>query len=253
LTGGVVSPELLKQLQQAFTALDDEHVFEKWLRRHRAFWLAYAMPGVFSDEPSGSGPRRITPLEGVLMKIVRPLRDHQTISELREYDEAMDVGARPWPEKIDAARSFTSSHPAGRSQSMRQGLLESLTRPLGAHVASATMAGYLDSITESLARTRASIAVIAAALYKRDHAEQLPETLQQLVPTYLPTLLVDPYTGGELRYWHHCNSGYKVYSVGIDRNDDGGTWEQHSDLQQSRRGNPPDVGVEVGVWPQVCK
>jgi hypothetical protein len=56
-----------------------------------------------------------------------------------------------------------------------------------------------------------------------------------------------------LRYWHHCNSGYKVYSVGIDRNDDGGTWEQHSDLQQSRRGNPPDVGVEVGVWPQVCK
>ena len=253
LTGGIVSPELLKRLQQEFTALDDEHVFEKWMRRHRAFWLAYTMPGAFSDLPSGTDSRQMTPVEGMLTKIVRPLRDHQTVAELREYDEALEVGARPWPQKIDAARSFTNGYRGRRSSSGRQGLLESVTRPFGAHVASAAMTGYLDGITESLARTRASIGVIAATRYKRDHFEQLPDTLQQLVPTYLPAPLIDPYTGGELRYWRHCHSGYKVYSVGIDRKDDGGKWEQHSDLQQSRRGNPLDVGVEVGVWPQVCK
>jgi hypothetical protein len=56
--------------------------------------------------------------------------------------------------------------------------------------------------------------------------------------------LIDPYSGAELK--HQCDgSGFTVYSVGANRKDDGGTWEQHSDLQLSRRGNPPDIGIVV--------
>jgi len=39
-----------------------------------------------------------------------------------------------------------------------------------------------------------------------------------------------------------------VYSVGFNRLDDGGLWDQQSDLQLSRRGNPPDIGIAVGAW-----
>lgn len=113
------------------------------------------------------------------------------------------------------------------------------------------MTSYFDAVTEALARTRASIIVIAVERFHHDHKGQWPATLQQLVPEYLAAPLVDPYTGGEFRYWEKCG-GYKVYSVGINRKDDGGVFEQHSDLQQSRRGNPADVGIEVGLWPRGC-
>jgi hypothetical protein len=251
LSWGKVSPVLLEKLQRAFASLADDRVFENWMLRERAFWLSYTMPGVFSDEPPGFGPRRITPLEAVATRLARPLRDRRTVAELAEFDEAMEVAKQPWPQKIDAVRSFISTHRANRSQSVRPGLLESLTRPFGAHAATVIMNSYIDGMAEMLARARASLGVIAVARYQRDHTGQLPTALSQLIPIYLPAPLIDPYTGTEFRYWHDsCN--FKVYSVGINRKDDGGTWEQRSDLQQSRRGNPADVGIEVGQWPSSC-
>jgi hypothetical protein len=184
-------------------------------------------------------------------RLARPLRDRRTVAELSEYDEAIEAARQPWPQKIENVHSFVESHRANRSQIVRRGMIETLTRPFGAHAASVSMVSYFDAITETLARTRASIAVIAVARYQRDHTGQLPIALQQLIPAYLSAPLIDPYTGTELRYWHDsCH--FKVYSVGINRKDDGGKWEQRSDLQQSRRGNPTDVGIEVGQWPSSC-
>jgi hypothetical protein len=252
LSWGSVSPPLLEKLQQEFTRLADDRVFENWLVRERAYWLYFTMPGVFSEEPPGFGPRRITPVEAVVTRLARPLRDRRTVAELREYDDAIEAARRPWPQQIENVHSFVESHRANRSQTVRRGMIETLTRPFGAHAASVSIVSYFDAITETLARTRASIAVIAVARYQRDHQGQLPTRLQQLIPTYVQALLMDPYTGSELRYRHDCG-GFKVYSVGINHTDDGGKWEQHSDLQQSRRGNPADVGIEVGVWPRGCR
>jgi hypothetical protein len=41
-----------------------------------------------------------------------------------------------------------------------------------------------------------------------------------------------------------------VYSVGSNREDDVGEWEQYSDLQLSRRGNPLDIGIVARPWPR---
>jgi len=49
----------------------------------------------------------------------------------------------------------------------------------------------------------------------------LPETLQDLVPTYLADVPSDPFDGKPLRY-KHLERGYLVYSVGPDGTDDGG-------------------------------
>ena len=99
-------------------------------------------------------------------------------------------------------------------------------------------------MTETLARNRASAAAIAVALYRRDNAGQYPATLSAARAVFCLPALIDPYSGAELKYRHDGN-GYKVYSIGANRKDDGGAWEQHSDLQLSRRGNPPDVGIAV--------
>ena len=77
----------------------------------------------------------------------------------------------------------------------------------------------------------------------------MPDTFQTLVPGYLPAPLIDPFSGAELKF-RHDGGGYKIYSIGSNRKDDGGEWERHSDLQLSRRGNPLDVGIEVGSWPR---
>ena len=252
LSWGTVSPAWLESLQREFTALSDDTAIEKWMLRERAYWLSFTMPGVFSDEPGGFGPRTMTPVEAIARRLVRPLRDHRVVAELREFDEALEVAKRPWPQKIDDAASFASNHRVTRSRSVRPGLVESLTRPFGTHVASGIMTSYFEAIAESLARARASVGVLAVVRYQHDHNGESPAALKQLVPTYLSAPLIDPYTGTELRYWHDCG-GFKVYSVGINRKDDGGQWEQHSDLQQSRRGNPLDVGIEVGVWPRGCR
>jgi len=251
LSWGKVSPAWLEKLQREFTSLSDDRAVEKWMLRERAYWLSVTMPGMFSEEPAGFGPRRMTPIEAITSRLVRPLRDHRVVAELSEFDAALEVAKRPWPQTIEDAAEFVSSHRANHSSSMSRSLVESFTRPLGAHVASGVMTGYFEAIAESLARARASIGVLAVARYQNDHQGESPATLQQLAPAYLPAPLIDPYTGTELHYWHDCG-GFKVYSVGIDRKDDGGKWEQHSDLRQSRRGHPADVGIEVGVWPRGC-
>jgi len=50
----------------------------------------------------------------------------------------------------------------------------------------------------------------------------LPDTLADLVPTYLDAVPEDPFDGRTLRY-EKLETGFVVYSVGEDKRDDGGT------------------------------
>jgi hypothetical protein len=237
------SPPLLRAIEAEYLAAADEGAFAAWMRRQRAVWLWSALPGTVSDAPESF---RMTPLEAMARRVVRPLRDHRAVEELGEFDAAIDIAAQPWPTKLDAIAAFGEARPSRSSQSMPRGLLATLTRPLGAHVASHALNSSIGGMTETLARNRASAAAVAVALYRRENGGQYPETLSALVPTYLPATPIDPYLGAELKYRHDAN-GYKVYSVGANRKDDGGVWEQHSDLQLSRRGNPRDVGIAVAI------
>jgi hypothetical protein len=52
-------------------------------------------------------------------------------------------------------------------------------------------------------------------------AGELPETLADLVPTYLDAVPGDPFDGNDLRY-EKLGHGFVVYSIGEDLSDDGG-------------------------------
>lgn len=248
LTFSSVNPALLQSIQQEYETAADGQALEKQMLYSRAFWLYFSMPGVFSDPPAGFEGRRITPFEGIARRLTRPLRDRAMLAELREFDEVAQTAKQPWPARLDAAAALAKKFPNMQSQSRRRGLLEVLTRPLGSQSATASLASAIARDAESLATARASVGAVAVARYRRAHDGVLPTTLQELIPQYMSAPLIDPYSGVDLKYVRE-GTAYKVYSVGINRQDDGGRWEQNPDLQLPRRGNPPDIGISVGAWP----
>ncbi len=67
---------------------------------------------------------------------------------------------------------------------------------------------------------------LAVRAYCADE-EGLPDSLQQLVPKYLPAVPLDPYGDGPLVYRREGN-GYVLYSVGPDGADEGGAFPSRS-------------------------
>jgi hypothetical protein len=73
------------------------------------------------------------------------------------------------------------------------------------------------------ASRRVSITVLTIEQYRHDH-NKLPDSLNDLVPDYLMSVLKDPYDGRDLHY-KKLEKGYVVYSVGEDMTDNNGTKE----------------------------
>jgi hypothetical protein len=77
------------------------------------------------------------------------------------------------------------------------------------------------------------MAAIACALELARRAKgKYPDTLEALVPAYLPHLPIDPATGVAFRYAVQPDGTYRLYSVGFDREDQGGKLSEDSDRHQ---------------------
>jgi hypothetical protein len=81
------------------------------------------------------------------------------------------------------------------------------------------------------AQLRTARAGLAIERY-RLAAGKLPESLAELIPTYLDAVPKDPFDGKDLRY-KKLETGFVVYSIGKDGNDDGG-----KERQRKRTGPP---------------
>ena len=90
----------------------------------------------------------------------------------------------------------------------------------------------LNRVTDTHALQQVTMTALALRLYRKENG-RYPENLQQLVPKYLPSVLIDPYDGKPLRY-RKLQRGFKVWSVGGNRKDDGGVkvwdWWRKGDL-----------------------
>jgi len=89
------------------------------------------------------------------------------------------------------------------------------------------------------ARVRVAATALAIERFRLAHGGTLPDSLAELVPTWLDQLPLDPFDGGPLRYKTH-GASYVVYSVGSDGQDNGGVaWDK--DCFKS----PSDIAVVV--------
>jgi hypothetical protein len=241
------SDRMLETLQKEYEGSADEHAVEKRLLYVRAQWLSYALPGDFSEPPPGYFDRRIGPGEALVAALAGPARDRATTADLAEFAEAIEAARQPWPAKLEAGAALSRKFPSRRAAPPnRMGFFAVLARPSGRPWWGLDLEATVRNGAEVLARERASVGAVAVARYRRAHNGALPGSLTDLLPAYLAAPLLDPYTGSELKYRHE-DAQYKVYSVGFNRQDDGGVWEQRSDLQTSRRGDPKDVGISVST------
>jgi hypothetical protein len=74
------------------------------------------------------------------------------------------------------------------------------------------------------------ITVLAIERYRLAE-KKLPETLEDLVPAYLPEVYVDPFDGKPLKY-RQDDPGYRVWGVGEDGIDNGGQERDINDRQK---------------------
>ena len=106
----------------------------------------------------------------------------------------------------------------------------------------------------NLAMRRTAIAVIAIERYRRDHGGAPPPSLQALVPHYLAAVPDDPFSGRPPTLKMGA-ADYVLYSVDVDRRDDGGTlygvgtgvkerWRSADDTK------PRDLGIRVPLSPR---
>jgi hypothetical protein len=184
---------VLGRLAGALAALDHDDVIRRMLLQRR----------VQAIQESGLSPfagRRSTWQSA----IDRPWRMRRLNGLLAWFAQMLEGADAPWPERIDLAARF----PPGIRGPVRPALRE---RP----------ALLTESRVDHLGPLRAARTAVAIERFRRDHAEQLPSGLQDLVPAYLPAIPIDPFSGQPLRFMSN-GSGYVVYGVGKDRRDDGG-------------------------------
>jgi hypothetical protein len=95
-----------------------------------------------------------------------------------------------------------------------------------------------DAVVRSKAGLRCALVAIALERYRRVHG-RWPESLTALVPEYLPRVPIDPYDGAPLRF-RRLTDRVVVYSVSLDRQDNGGNITD----------NPTIPGADLGfrLW-----
>lgn len=97
---------------------------------------------------------------------------------------------------------------------------------------------------QTLAQKYMAATCLALALYASDHG-RVPDTLESLVPEYLPFVPVDPLSpsGESLKYCPHERVP-NLYSVGRNGVDDGGKYRPDGDDIVFKLGPEPDVSAD---------
>jgi hypothetical protein len=92
-----------------------------------------------------------------------------------------------------------------------------------------------------VALLRVAQTVLAVERYRLANTNSLPSSLTELVPQFIPVVPADPFDGKPLRFKLIPKRGYMVYSIGIDRVDDGGIHKP----EKPNKGSHYDLAITV--------
>ena len=234
----------LLALQKELQAQDQPNEVTDAVIRDRAAFIDRVIQHAYVGD--SEMPALIRPKwTGFFAAVWRPIFTRRFVTMLRGWNELVAASRLPWPEKGPSMRAIYDRFPPNITQTV--GSTPPAWRP----------GALIDSLLVMLPRRdekrlvldRASATAVAVQLYRRDHDGALPAALHDLVPRYLPSVPLDPATGGPLLL-RTSGEAFSIYGVGQDRKDDGGDFT--SDLQEvERRGwgvralRGRDVGVRV--------
>ncbi len=197
-------------LQRVYT--DDGHGNGR-LTRDGLFVLSGIGGGSFEGGPEFRVERAIQSLTGPMTLVMMEDRKTQYDSYHRMMDTARRV-LEGGPESIGYL-----SYLDGLSKARVEQRLSSNYSPVDLFMPAMTKA--VDRAFQSQLSTQATMTMLAIEIYQRDHG-QLPESLDQLAPRYLPSVPQDPFNPGFPLQYVVGETGYIVYSAGADGDLDGG-------------------------------
>jgi hypothetical protein len=151
---------------------------------------------------------------------------------LETMEEDLRIAKLPPREKMDAASKLenqVAKKTSGHYYLISGLILPTLRRPYAYQIG-------ID------ARLNIVQAVLAIERYRLANQNRLPDSLSNLVPSFLNSVPADPFDGKLLRY-KQLAKGYLVYSVGEDGKDDGGVYVQPA--QRLKPGAPSDITFVV--------
>ncbi|HWB18490.1 MAG TPA: hypothetical protein VG538_18940 [Vicinamibacterales bacterium] len=189
----------LAALAEAFATADDDDALARQFETNRAFELeSFAQryrPVVNVARPFPAGLL----VTAMWATASRPIATQALLHRLAGYDALVAASRLPWPVRLDRIAALNGPQPLGDIPSSR-------TTAAAAQVT---------------ALVRAARIIVAVERFRAANATTLLTSIDALVPTYLPSAPIDPYSGEPMRY-RAQPSGYVIYSVGPDRKDDGG-------------------------------
>ena len=165
------------------------------------------------------------------------LRENQaTILDMNT--RAVMIGQEPEAKQVAAMKALNDSW---REGAVKWGFMER-NRRLTEKLLMGNVTGIPTWLGMSDALVRTAIAGLAAERFRLDRG-RWPDSLEQLVPTYLSEIPRDPFAAGPLKL-RKLPDGLFIYSVGVDGVDHGGRINAKSRTQRRRRYWIPALGRE---------
>ena len=228
------SAALLAQLQGAFADREQPDFIERDIRERRALAIESMLGELY-----GARTDPLTPSAHVVWTWrpalpARPWIAHEMTASLKRTQEVLAVAARPWPEKITAAKAMAAGSPTPQT--------DGRSRPLDLR----WFARYLpvmvspEEAATVLSRNRTAQAVLAVERYRRDRGV-LPVSLAALVPAYISAVPMDPFSGKDLLF-RADKTGFRVYAAGANGADDGGDVEPLTGIAAFKT---KDIGLAI--------
>ena len=205
----------LAGLQSTFRAIDYREEFLHSLLAERV----YVLP--FMKDPTLLG----APPSGARAAVALALIENVTLPHyLETAGELIAAVKLPWPEALEKVNDLYKPKRTipyySRLEAMATPRLESI----------------FQAAARGTARNRLADIALAAQRYRLANG-RLPEALDDLVPDFLFAIPLDPFTNEPLHYVP-TDDGFVVYSVGVDRKDDGGP-------REALRTHEPDLGYRI--------
>lgn len=245
--------QVLSALQQRYSEIVDEQRVEHDLLESRARLITAvwpAAPGPMIVVPRVRGiSGRTSPLIEV---ILRPWLTGEIRRRILEFDEALPISREPWPKRLDLALALAHKYPVpplNEGSTVFGSLVPSMAYRRRMNIGAFEVGTSATRAANEAVRQRVALTVLAIERFRRANGAALPTSIDALVPQFLGSVPIDPFTGAALKFMHNAQ-GYRVYSVGMNRTDDGGDWSNEAVRYAAAPAAvpslvPKDIGIDI--------
>jgi len=228
LNQGEASDDAMASLQALILEEADQPIALIGLRGERA-----VMDDVFAKLTTGQvtikqmssmgANAQSTPTE-ILASISTAFVRHNHAIALKRMTKAVEIARRPLAEQPDLWDEWE------KQSTTSDGLMTQVASALSREAVPG-LNSFSNACIRSRAHCFAMILLIAAERHRLAHGS-FPATLDAIDPRFVPRAFIDPYAGRPMNFKPDGEGGVVVYSISIDRSDDGGkklglkTWTQ---------------------------